>query len=367
MISSLFSPFNIGTRELKNRVIAAPPPSLLAESDGWVTPQILEYYQKLAGCGVCAVIVEGATISHEGRSWNRQLNVGAPDSLQGISRLAEKIRNKGALPLIQLFHGGINAQRGANLSVYGPSENIQPKILAKIIAMTPDKIRQTVHDYVSSATLAWNAGYSGIEIQAAEGSLLQQFLSPVTNMRTDAYSIEKSGGALFLQQIIQGIKSACPDLLLVLKISMKDHIPENSTLSACIKTASSLQNRGIDMFHLTEGMLTRNPLQLHTTLGKNAPDSPFAEDAQTFHHEITRPVILSGNICTQQNAGSLLKQNTADLISIGRTLNRDPDWLLNAHIEIFDNTRRKCLRCLVCTAASTGCPDQPGTNLWLLQ
>lgn len=309
------------------------------------------------------VIVEAAAVSIEARSWLKQLGIYSSEMINGLSRLVERIRSRGAVPIAQLFHGGINAIPVANQVVFGPSAPQHRKISANINEIKNDKFGQIVHDYAEAARIAWNAGFSGIEIQAAEGSLPQQFLSPILNFRKDDYSTSYNGGVLFLQQIVKAVKKAVPDLMLLVRVSLRDLVPGGFCLSTAIKIAEILKNEGIDVFHLTEGLKIGNPLLLHPSLDKTAPDAPFSEDAHIFRNETHLMTVLSGKVSTPELAINRMKKGTADFVALGRTLNREPLWL-GGQLDTGLLPWQKCLRCPICKAASDGCPDRPGLNRW---
>ncbi|HPT47300.1 MAG TPA: hypothetical protein PLM07_15575, partial [Candidatus Rifleibacterium sp.] len=233
MIASLFTPFRLKNREFKNRVIAAPPPSLLAGADGTVQPPMLTYYHNLADTDAGMVIVEAAAISREACSWPDQLGMFSGSMVSGLSRLVERIRSRGAVPVAQLFHGGINAIP-VNTVVFGPSGIQHRKISGKILEIKKEKFVQLANDYAEAARIAWDAGFSGIEIQAADGSLPQQFMSPLSNQRTDDYAFAKAGGILFLQQMVRAVKRVVPDLMLLVSMSMRDLIPAGGGLHSAI-------------------------------------------------------------------------------------------------------------------------------------
>lgn len=358
MISSLLSPFNLGNRELKNRMFAAPPPSLTCDFNGMATADTVEYYQRLAETGVVAVIVEGAAISASARTWVRQLDIASPDALSGLSQLAEKIRRGGALPIIQLYHGGFNSIPIAGKKPSGPGRPALKKITAEIRPLSHEMIDQIIRDYASAAMMAWNAGFSGIEMQAADGSLAQQFLSPLTNTREDEYGMTNAFGAMFARQAIRVIKSVTPDLMLSMRLSLKDLLPGGTSLNRTISQAKLFKQEGVDIFHVTEGLITGNPILIHPAVGKNAPETPFSEDAQIFRNEVMHPLILSGKIGRPSNADQKIGRNFCDFIALGRTLNRSPGWPSYAGSPDEFNNNLPCLRCKVCIAASRGCPDR---------
>jgi len=365
MISSLFSPVTLRNCELKNRVIAAPPPSHLAEPDGRVTASMLDYYHNLADTDIGMVIVEAAAISAEGQSWQKQLSLFRPEAISGLSRLVEKIRNRGALPVAQLYHGGINAIPGLNQTVYGAGLPRIKRISANIVEMKKEKIAQVLSEYAAAAKLAWNAGFSGIEIQAAGSSLPHQFLSPITNTRRDDYACETGGGDRFLQQLVRAVKQAVPDLLLFVCMPLRDLLPGGYGLSNAIKTAQSIKSEGVELFRVTEGLKFGNPLQLHPALDKTAPDAPFSDDTHIFRNETRYLTVLSGKVSTPQVALNRLKKGTADFVALGRTLNREPLWL-GGRLASDLLPWQRCLRCAICKAAAEGCPDRDGLNRWLI-
>ncbi len=356
MNSSLVSPFNLGNRTFKNRMIAAPPPSHTCDFNGYVTADTIDYYLRLAETGVSAVIVEGGAISHAAKTWARQLDVSGSDVLAGLSQLAEKIRRGGAFPVLQLYHGGFNAMTSAGKKRYGAGQPLTNKGATDVYPLTLEMIEQITRDYAAAATMAWNAGFSGIEVAGADGSLIQQFLSPLTNPRDDEYGIKNAGGALFARQIIRGIKEAAPDLTLFMRISLKDMLPGGASMSLVVSVARLFKQEGVDIFHLTEGLLLSNPLILHPAIGKSAPEAPFAEDAQIFKNEIKHPVVLSGKLAQPAIANAKITRDVCDFVSLGRTLNRAPNWPTYAKApENFSG--RLCLRCKVCISAAWGCPD----------
>lgn len=365
MITSLFSPVSLKNRDFKNRVIAAPPPSYLAGPDGQVQTQMLDYYNNLADTDAGMVIVEAAAVSLEGRAWLKQLGIHSSAMINGLSRLVEKIRSRGAVPVAQLFHGGINSIPGPDQIVAGPSAIEHRKLNARIHEIKKDKFAQIVNDYSEAARIAWNAGFSGIEIQAAEGSLPQQFFSPLLNHRRDDYSTDYNGGVLLLQQIVRAVKKAVPDLMLLVRLSLRDLLPGGFCLSTAIKAAQILKSEGIDIFHLTEGLKVGNAQLLHPSLDKTAPDAPFSEDTHIFRNETGLLTVLSGKVSTPEIAINRMKKGGADFVALGRTLNREPLWL-GGQIDSGLLPWQKCLRCPICKAASDGCPDRIGLNRWQL-
>ena len=335
--------------------MACPPPSFLCEKDGSLTPQFFNYYKNLANSDPGILILEGAAISKTAKSWNNQCIISDELNFLAISELVIKIRSKDIYPMIQLYHGGINAIPSNYHEVFGPSEIKNKKITAKIHPLTTAEIDYIVEDYKKAASLAWNVGFSGIELNAAEGSLIHQFLTPITNKRKDEYAFGFDNGILILRKIIKAIKSVASDLLFSLKISLRDLIPGGAGLNNAIELANDLKEMGIDFFHVTEGLKIGSPECLHPYLANQKLLVPFGDDALIFRNETKSIIILSTDTTMPDVSEKQIAKGCCDFISLSRTLNREPEWvtmaMANQPLEFY----KKCKNCFCCRAAKDGC------------
>lgn len=355
MYEKLLFPTKINGRTIKNKVVAAPPPSFLCEKDGSLTPEFFNYYKNLIKSEPGILILESAAISKNGKAWPNQCVVSDEINFLAISELVIKIRNQEILPMIQLYHGGINAIPGKEHKLYGPSVIKNKNISGNIQELTTGEIDLLVEEYKKAASHIWNVGFSGVELNAAEGTIIHQFLSPITNKRKDEYAFGYDNGILILRKIIQAIKSIGPDLVFSLKISLRDLIPGGAGLNNAIELANDLKELGVDLFHVTEGMFLGKPACLHPFLRNNTSPTPFADDALIFKNETKTKVILSTGMFTPVLAEKVLAKECCDFISLGREINREPEWvtmaMTNQPIEFY----KKCKHCMLCRAASEGC------------
>ena len=355
MYEKLLFPIKIGNRTIKNKVVAAPPPTFLCEKDGSLTPQFFQYYKNLSKSEPGILIIEGSAISNSGKSWNNQCVISDDSNFLAISELVINIRNHDILPMIQRYHGGINSIPNNNYEVLGPSVIQEKKIKAKIHSLTENEIEQVVEQYRKATSLAWNVGFSGVELNVAEGTLIHQFLSPYTNKRTDEYAFGYNNAVLILRKIVNAIKSIAPDLVFSLKLSMRDLIPGGSGLNNAIDLTNEVKNFGIDVFHLTEGLKIGNPSCLHPFLINTSSQVPFADDSLVFKNETKTKVILSTQIQTPDIAEKYLSKECCDLVSIGSILNREPEWISMAKTNQPLEFYKRCKRCMLCKAAKDGC------------
>ena len=365
MYEKLLFPTKINGRTIKNKVVAAPPPSFLCEKDGSLTPQFFTYYKNLIQSEPGIIILEGSAISQNGRGWSNQCVISDEINFLAISELVIKIRNQEILPMIQLYHGGINSIPGSEHKVLGPSEITNKNISCNIHELSTGEIDFLVEEYKKAASMIWNVGFSGVELNAADGTIIHQFLSPVTNKRKDEYAYGYDNGILFLRKIIQAIKSIAPDLVFSLKLSLRDLIPGGAGLKSAIEIANDIKELGIDLFHLTEGLVLGKPECLHPFLrGKNLP-APFADDSVIFKNETKTNVVLSTGILTPVIAERVLSKECCDFVSLGRELNREPEWITmamrNQPIEFY----KKCKSCMLCKAAQEGCIEEKRNEIKL--
>lgn len=355
MYEKLLFPTKLDHRAIKNKVVAAPPPSFLCGKDGSLTPEFFNYYKNLAQQGAGILIVEDSAISENGCGWQNQCRISDNLNFLAISELVVKMRNLDILPAISLYHAGINAIPNNEHKVYGPSKIENKRIRGNVQPFASNGIQNIINEYKKAASFVWNAGFSAIEINASDGSLIHQFMSPITNRRQDEYAYGYNNGSLFLKKIIKAIKEVASDLAMIIKLSLRDLIPGGAGLKAAIEIANDLKELGISAFHINEGLKLGDAASLHPYLRNKIPEAPFAEDTLVFKTEVKSPVILSTSINTPEAAEKLLTKECCDFVSLSRILNREPEWIdmaiTNQPIEFY----KKCKSCMLCQAASKGC------------
>lgn len=361
----LFSQFQLGGRSLKNRVFAEMPVSFLARENGSCSTEMIQFYERIAASDTAMIITESASVSRN-KFHSLQLLGNENDSVQGLSQIAEKIRQQGATPILHLTHPGINAipEPGTG-KVFGPSAVSIPKIKNLINELSYNQIRQISGFFIESAVSAWNAGFSGLQISAADGSLFQQFLSPITNLRRDDYGFFANFGCKFIQDTFKAIRKAVPDLLLIFKMAARDLLPGGKSIENSIFLARLVANSGADAIHVVSGFPLGKP-EREQPLGKNSPDGVFADDAAIIKNSVDIPILVSGKISTPEIGEKILQDGKADAVILGRTLLRDLDWLFKSRMNSESIKIRRCLHCIVCSAASHGCPDFDGITIWNL-
>ena len=203
--------------EAKNRFMMGPLTNLQSHADGTLSDE--EHYWLIlrAKGGFGMTMTCAATVQPNGQGWPGQLGVYDDKHLPGLKRLAADIKSEGSLALVQLYHGGLRADgEVTGLDLISASEN--EKYQAR--EMTATEINETITAFVDAAKRCQKAGFDGVELHGAHGYLICQFLSPKHNQRTDEYGGDATARALFLKQILAGIRAGCgPDFIVGVRLS----------------------------------------------------------------------------------------------------------------------------------------------------
>jgi 2,4-dienoyl-CoA reductase (NADPH2) len=362
----LFSKLELPRKNLKNRVIAALPNSFLTDSDGCLTTKNVDFHQRIAEADPALVITEPVSISKE-RFFAKQPYLNSSDAQIRLSSLAKAVRKAGSIPVLSIFHPGFNSfPKYSGMKFYGPSEIFIEYLNRQVQAFTYEQIGKIVTNFLEAAINAWNTGFSGIEISGADGTLVQQFLSPLFNKRIDSYGHSTNQGQKIAIEIVQAIRKAMPDFFLIFKISCRDLLPGGKPIKETADLARKLEEAGADLLHITSGFKMHMP-DYESPVGKLAPPATFAAECQFLKNQLNIPVALSGKIDTPDLAEELIRNKVTDAVSLGCALLRDLDWLSKARMQSENVKIRKCKRCLVCSAPAYGCPDCKGIIFWKLQ
>ncbi|SEM87658.1 NADPH2 dehydrogenase [Mesobacillus persicus] len=324
MDRKLFSPFKIKDLTIKNRIVMAPMCMYSVEKeDGIVTDWHYTHYESRAVGQVGLVILEATAVTPQGRISPQDLGIWSDDHIEGLQELVKRIKRHGATAGIQIAHAG----RKAELT----EEIISPSALAfnerykQPKEMTKEDIKQTIEAFKAGAARAKRAGFDVIEIHAAHGYLINQFLSPLTNKREDEYGGSMENRYNFLREVIDEIKTIWNGPLLV-RISASDYAEEGLTIDNYIEIASWMKEQGVDLIDVSSGAVV--PARIPVYPGYQVK---FAE---RIKQEANIPTGAVGLITTGIQAEEILQNERANLIFIARELLRDPYWPRTAAREL---------------------------------
>lgn len=320
----LFEELTVQGVTLHNRVVLPPLATEKSTSEGLVTEELLSHYRSFAQTGIGLIVVEHAYVNKQGKASARQLSVDSEKTVAGLSQLAATIKSQGCVAVMQINHAGSAADNQVtDTEVVGPSAISHPRNTAVVPQeLTVNEIAGIVEAFAAAAKRVQEAGFDGVEIHGAHGYLLNQFLSPVTNWRQDAYGGSRERRMLLAMEVTEAVRAAVgPDFLLLYRLGAADLLPEGLTLTDAKALAPRLQVIGVDIFDISGGIAGSRPAVYQ---GKEAYFAPFAAGIKQV---VSQPVLVTGGITQAQVAEELLQQGKVDLIGVGRQLLKNPQWV----------------------------------------
>lgn len=338
----LFSPITFRGVTLANRIVLSPMAMYVAH-EGALNDFHMTHYGKFAMGGVGLVTVEQTAVCRRGRITNGCLGLWNEDLLPAFRRLTELIHGFGSKAAIQINHGGRKASaqrawqgngalteqdiaRGEELwQPEGPSDLPFAPGWPVPEAMTLDRIQRLRQEFVNTALLAERAGFDIIELHLAHGYLLQSFLTPLANKRTDAYGGSLENRMRLPLEIARDLRAALSDdTPIFARISATDWIEGGWTLDDSVVLAEHLKEAGVDLIDCSSGgNLLRGATNSNLARGP-LYQVPFA---QAVRRRANMPTMAVGMIRTGDEAEQVLRDRQADLVAIGRQLLYNPSWV----------------------------------------
>ena len=333
-MSRLFEPLTIGQLELPNRIAIAPMCQYSAE-DGSATDWHMIHLGHLALSGAGLLIVEATAVSAEGRITPADLGLYSDANEAALDRVLKAVRAHSPIPVaIQLAHAGRKAsskvpwEGGAQIPSNAPDgwKTVAPAAVPHAKGEEPpvaldraglDKVRD---DFVAAAVRAARLGIDGIELHAAHGYLLHQFLSPIANHRTDEYGGSLENRMRFPLEVFDAVRAAFPaDKPVWARISATDWVPGGWDIEGTVALSKVLKARGCAAVHVTTGGVS--PEQA-IKLGPGY-QVPYAQRVKA---EVGLPTIAVGLITEPEQAEAIIANNEADAVSLARAMLYDPRW-----------------------------------------
>lgn len=318
----LFSPYSIKDVTLKNRIVMAPMGTNSSFTrDGVVSNWHLIHYGSRAVGQVGLIIVESTSVSPEGHSYDRELGIWSDKHKEGLQKLVETVHENGAKVGIQLGHAGGKSEM--HDTAIAPSAIAYDGFVPK--EMTTSDILNVINQYKEAARRAREVGFDVIEIHGAHGYLVNEFLSPLTNHRTDEYGGSIDKRYRFLEKIINAIQTEWHGPLFV-RISADEYHKQGNTPETHAYYAKKMKAQGIDLIDCSSGGVVSASIDVYP--GYQVPAAEF------IRKEAAIATGAVGLITAGKQAEEILKNERADLIFVGRELLRNPYWAREAAIDL---------------------------------
>lgn len=345
MTIALFEPFYSRSVKIPNRIVISPMGQYSAV-DGHAGDWHMATYGKYAQGRPGLVIVENIAVTAEGRGTYGDIGLWNDEQGESLARIAHFIASQGVVPGIQLGHAGRKATTQRPWEGYQPLAAVKEKNGdAAWIPVAPsplpytddasvphelsnDEIRHLIDDFVCAAERAVNAGFKVIELHAAHGYLIHQFLSPVSNQREDEWGGDAQRRMAFPLELIRRVRAALPDELpLWVRVSATDEVEEGRTLADTIEFVKQAREMGVDLIDCSNGGFSgdKTAQRIKRDFGYLVP---FASEIK---NQTEMPVMAVGLITKPDLAEDIIQSDHADLVAIAREAIHNPNWPLHAY------------------------------------
>ncbi|UXA19031.1 NADPH-dependent 2,4-dienoyl-CoA reductase [Mycobacterium sp. SMC-4] len=333
----LFSPLDLGWVTLPNRVVMGSMHLGLEDRPGDVSA-LAEFYAQRAAGGVALIITGGIAPNRTG--WLLPL-AGKLSTVREAHRhrmVTEAVHDAGGRIALQVLHAGRYAYHPLAVSA---SAGRSPVSLFPARAMTHREIGRTIDDFVRSAELARSGGYDGVEIMGSEGYLINQFLAPRTNRRTDQWGGSPGNRRRFAVEIVRRVREAVgEDFLVIYRMSVLDLVEGGQRFGDVTALAGEVEDAGATMISTGIGWHeSRVP-----TIVTSVPRAAFSQVTAKLRRHVQIPVVASNRINMPQVAEAILARGDADLVSMARPFLADPHWLVKARQARADEINT-CIAC----------------------
>jgi 2,4-dienoyl-CoA reductase-like NADH-dependent reductase (Old Yellow Enzyme family) len=348
----LFTPTRIKSLELPNRFVRSATWEGLAAENGDCTPELVNFIEDLAGGNPGLIISGHAYVSPNGQATLRQLGVDHDGRIENLRAMTAAVHGKDGRIIMQLAHGGLRSDaKFSNTTPMGPSA-AQGLIEPHGREMTVEDIRQAVGAFGQAACRAQASGFDGVQIHAAHGYLLSQFLSPAFNRRDDNYGGDIQNRARILLEALNSIRQVVGHHFpIFIKINSEDFLENGLALEDTMQVGAMLDNAGVDAIEVSGGTLLSGkniPFRKDITFERN--QAYFRRAAKALKAIIKVPVVLIGGIRSYLLAERLVDEGFADYISLSRPFIREPRLI--ARWQSGDLRKATCISCNGCLGAA---------------
>ena len=385
----LFSPMKIGNCEIKYRIVMSPMLMGFGQFDGCATEQLMNYYEERAKGGTGLIITEITRINDvHGSAAFAQLGASHDYQIAGLHEFAERIHRHGAKLFVQLHHPGrqnvglaigtvpvcitltrmfksfpktlfkVAPKIAPTMSKYNialssvSASKCEPSYFAggRVRALRHGEVKKVIRQYIDGAVRCKKAGVDGVELHGTHGYLIQQFLSPNTNHRTDEYGGSFENRLRFLREIIEGIRKECGDYPIIVRLTLDEFYSKigkpgkGYDLEEGLKYAKAIADMGIDAIDVSSAAYDTFNYWLEPT----SFDLGWRKYlAAAVKKEVNIPVIAANLIRTPEQAEAQLEEGTQDFVSLGRPHIADPHFAEKAQSG-RSNEIKRCICCLYC-------------------
>ncbi|MGM9470799.1 FAD-dependent oxidoreductase [Pseudarthrobacter sp. YS3] len=327
------------TRTLRNRLASAPMERNYGTTDGHITEQYIDYLATRARAGLGMVTTEATYVRADGKGRTHQLGLHNDAMIPGLRKLTDALHAEGALAAVELNHGGRTAQ--AALTGY---KNVAPSPVPCEVAggevpreLTIDECHGLVDAYAEAARRAVKAGFDVINIHGAHGYLIHQFMSPLSNHRTDEFAAPEH----FMNLVIDAVRAAAPDTIVGMRVSVVEGPPAGISAEQQVAIIARAHLEHLDFLDISAGNYEAGEWIVQSGEWKPGILGDYAKAYRRFG----LPLGMAGRLNSPAIIEEVLGEGTCDFVSLARAIHADPAFVGGV---LRDERYRPCIACNVC-------------------
>lgn len=325
-MSKLFSKIKLKDIEVKNRIVMSPMCMYSANNDGIANDWHFVHYTSRAIGGAGLILQEATAVEPRGRISSNDLGLWDDSQIDGLKRIVESVQKNGALMGVQLTHAGRKCEAEEE-QIIAPSPIAFSEEYRIPREMTKEDINTVILAFKEAAKRCLKVGYNIIEIHGAHGYVINEFLSPITNKRTDEYGGSAKNRSRFLKEVLHAVREVwSQEKPLILRVTAEDYVEEGNHPEDLAELINLVKDEGVDLINVSSGGLVN--------VAPKAFQGYQVKFAEIIKEKTGLPVIAGGLIIDPHMAEEILQNNRADMIFLGRALLRNPYWPLQADYEL---------------------------------
>jgi len=322
----LFQPGTIGRLTLPNRLVRSATAETLADPSGRPLPQLAELYRRLARGGVGLLITGHLYVDPRGKAHPGMTAIDSDDCVERLGVLAEAVHAEGGRIAAQINHAGRQVHRDTLPNPMAPSDSEATTARAAAHAMSEQEIEETIAAYAHAARRAKSAGIDAVQLHAAHGYLINQFLSPLTNRRTDTWGGSLRNRLRFLASVAAAVRTEVgEDYPVFAKLGMRDASEDGLSLDEGCEIVAAFQSLGLDAVEISGGIADKGGFNINPNIAPGLNEATFRTWAQAARAVAGVPIILVGGMRSRAVMEDVLTTGDAQFVSMCRPLICEPD------------------------------------------
>ncbi|GAB6081892.1 NADH:flavin oxidoreductase [Desulfuromonas carbonis] len=349
MAKSLFDHIQIGNLKLPNRLVRSATWEGLCDANGQPKPRLVELYRQLARGGIGLIISGYTYVRFDGKQLPGKMGIDNDSLIEPLRQLTAAVHEEGGKIFCQLVHAG--AQCTAKMigtTPLAPTALKAPNYPEMPREVAATEIGELVAAFAAGARRAQQAGFDGVQLHGAHGYLINQFLSPLMNRRSDGYGGVLERRMRFLEEVCVAARAEVGhDFPLTIKLTAADHLPEGLEFGEAMQIAQRLGELGIDAIEVSSGTAASGKsTPVRQEINEPEQEAYNSRYARRLKEAVPVPIMVVGGLRSGTVLQRLLQEDEADFFSFSRPLIREPDF--PNRLRIDESYRSTCISCNGC-------------------